>query len=142
MISLELARQLRDAGLIWRPADGDRFIVPDRAMDDQIFTISSMTVESRESPVGPLIAFNGVVEWALDAIERREVVWLPREDQLRQRLGSAFETLFRISDDEWHCTIQYDDQRDVLPARSPAEAYGLAVLTLLRHSNAALFDSA
>jgi hypothetical protein len=34
--------------------------------------------------------FNGTVEWALDSIAQSEVVWLPREDQLRDALGEAF----------------------------------------------------
>lgn len=90
MITLELARRLRDAGLDWKPTAGDRFVVPDRDMDDDVFVVSDMTVEVHDFPGGRVIGFNGTVEWALDSIDEREVVWLPRETQLRQRLGEAF----------------------------------------------------
>lgn len=90
MITLELAQQLRAAGLAWTPIAGDRFVVPDRDMDDEIFVLSDMTVEVHERPGGRIIGFNGTTEWALDSIEQQDVVWLPREDQLRALLGSAF----------------------------------------------------
>jgi hypothetical protein len=90
VITLELAERLRDAGLTWEPVPGDRFVVPDREMDDEVFVVSDMTVEVHEFPTGRVIGFNGTVEWALDSIEQREVVWLPRESQLRDRLGDAF----------------------------------------------------
>ena len=49
MISVDLARSLRDAGLRWSPAAGDRFVVADRNMDDEVFVLSDMTVEVRTS---------------------------------------------------------------------------------------------
>lgn len=93
MITLDLARQLRAAGLDWKPSAGDRFVVPDREMDDEVFVLSDMTVEIHEFPTGKVIGFNGTTEWALDSIEQEEVVWLPREDQLRELLGGSFESL-------------------------------------------------
>jgi hypothetical protein len=33
VLSGELARALRDAGLQWTPARGDSFVMPDRGMD-------------------------------------------------------------------------------------------------------------
>ena len=68
-------------------------MVPDRDMDDEVFVISDMVVEVHELPVGRLLGFNGTTEWALDSILQQEVLWLPREDQLRQLLGPAFVAL-------------------------------------------------
>ncbi len=93
MITLELARRLRGAGLAWEPAPGDRFVVPDRDMDDEVFVVSDMVVDVHDLPGGRVLGFNGTVEWALDNIAAAEVVWLPREDQLRGRLGAAFHRL-------------------------------------------------
>ena len=90
MITRELAERLRAAGLGWEPAAGDRFVVPDRDMDDDVFVISDMVVDLHDLPGGRVIGFNGTVEWALDSILATEVVWLPREDQLRDRLHDAF----------------------------------------------------
>jgi len=42
---------------------------------------------------GDVIGFNGTTEWALDSVEQDKVVWLPREDQLRDMLGEAFVSL-------------------------------------------------
>jgi hypothetical protein len=90
VIRLELARALKALGVPWSPAPGDRFVVPDREMDDDVFVVSDMTVEVHDFPSGKVIGFNGTVEWALDSIEHRAVVWLPRESQLRELLGEAF----------------------------------------------------
>lgn len=98
MISLDLARALRAAGLDWTPAAGDRFIVPDREMDDEVFVISDMAIEVHEYAAGREIGFNGTTEWALDSVEQQAVVWLPRETQLRELLGESFVRLERGAD--------------------------------------------
>ena len=79
--------------MTWTPAAGDRFMVPDRDMDDDVFAVSDMVVEVHELSTGRLLGFNGTTEWALDSIDQREVLWLPREDQLRAMLGEAFVSL-------------------------------------------------
>ena len=93
MISIDLALRLKEAGVVWTPASGDRFVVLERDMDDLIFAISDMVVEVMDLPTGRILAFNGTTEWALDDIEEREVVWLPGEDQLRAMLGETFVAL-------------------------------------------------
>ncbi len=93
VISIELARRLRDAGVPWTPQNGDRFHVPDRELDDMVFVVSDMVVEIIDVPTGPIFGFNGTTEWALDSIQQSEVLWLPREDQLRKLLGDAFVAL-------------------------------------------------
>lgn len=130
MISIELARQLRDAGLEWLPAEGDRFMIPDRDLEDHVFSISEMTVEALKIRDGVRISFNGAVEWALDSIMKREVVWLPSETQLRDRLGSAFESL-RRNGSGYRCHVVVDDQPRAYEAPDPDTAYALALLDLL-----------
>ena len=93
MISLDLARQLEDAGVPWVPGDGDRFMVPDRDLDDVLFVVSHMVVEVDDSSIGRVLKFNGTTEWALDIVESGEALWLPREDQLRVMLGPHFVAL-------------------------------------------------
>jgi hypothetical protein len=36
-----------------------------------------------------VVSFQGASEWALDSLVTTEVVWLPKEDQLRQTLEAA-----------------------------------------------------
>jgi hypothetical protein len=98
VIPFDLALALRDAGLAWKPAAGDRFTIPDRGLDDDVFVLSHMTIEVHQLPHGPVIGFNGTVEWALDDVAQDEAVWLPREDQLRELLGAGFQRLERIGD--------------------------------------------
>lgn len=93
MTSPDLALRLRDAGLAWVPANGDRFWLPDRDLDDAVFTVSDMVVEVRERASGRVLAFNGTTEWALDDVEEAEAVWLPRLDQLLAVLGERFVSL-------------------------------------------------
>jgi hypothetical protein len=98
MITVELARRLHEAGLEWVPGPGDRFVMADPAVRvgaglDDVFVVSEMTVDVADLPTGPLIRFNGTTEWALDSVEKQDVIWLPREAQLRDRLGAAFRRL-------------------------------------------------
>jgi hypothetical protein len=135
MISIELARSLRDAGLSWTPASGDQFVIPDRGLDGQVFAISEMTIDIRSSPGGKVIAFNGTVEWALDAILQREVVWLPSEGQLRELLGERFIALERDGD-VLRCVVDFDGHRMEYRDAAAANAYGRAVLHRLLHDSA------
>ncbi len=93
MITVELARALHRAGLPWVPRSGDRFIVPDRGMDDQVFHVSEMTIEVDAHRGHGVVKFNGTTEWALDSVAQDDVLWLPREDQLREALGEAMVAL-------------------------------------------------
>src|SRR3954467_1164468 len=127
VISLDLAVALRDAGLSWQPAPGDRFAIPDRDLDDDVFVLSNMTIEVHELPERTRIGFNGTTEWALDDLEKDEAIWLPREDQLRELLGGAFQSLARHAG-TYRVVTAFGD----FDAASPAEAYGIALLHLVR----------
>jgi hypothetical protein len=96
VITHELALELARLGLPWRPVSGDRFYVPDRDLDDEVFVVSGMSIEVSDLPSGTEMRFNGTVEWALDSIAQTEVVWLPREDQMRAALGVRFLRLERL----------------------------------------------
>jgi hypothetical protein len=98
MITVELALRLRTAGLEWSPASGDRFVIPDRGMDTEIFVVSQLTVDVHDAPTGRLLRFNGTTEWALDSVEQEAVVWLPWEGQLRDALGPRFRRLEPLGD--------------------------------------------
>jgi hypothetical protein len=98
MITLELARRLRAGGRSWLPAAGDRLIVETPGMEDEVFVLSDMTVEVHEFVDGSVVGFNGTTEWALDSVALRDVLWLPRETQLREALGDAFLALQRVGE--------------------------------------------
>jgi hypothetical protein len=139
MISVELALRLRAAGLEWTPSSGDRFVIPGREMDADVFVVSELTIDVHQAPTGPLIRFNGTTEWALDSVPQESVVWLPREGQLREALGARFRRLEPIGTLEqpgFAVVIEGADGTeerhvDVDAERAYARAL-LAVLTALR----------
>jgi hypothetical protein len=94
VLTRDLALALRAAGLAWNPAPGDAFVVPDRDLDDEVFVVSEMVIQTVDVPDGPaILAFNGTTEWALDSLEADEAVWVPHEHQLRALLGERFAAL-------------------------------------------------
>ena len=96
MLPIELATRLRTAGLTWTPRAGDRFVLPVSGMEEEVFVISDLTVDVHHFTTGDVIGFNGTTEWALDSVEQDKVVWLPREEQLRDLLGDSFVSLEQL----------------------------------------------
>ncbi len=130
MISLALARALAAAGLPWHPAAGDRFVVPDRDMDDEVFHVAEMTIEVHEHHGAGVVKFNGTTEWALDSIPATDVLWLPREDQLRAWLGERFVALERV-DGNWVVTYVVAGANRRTREPDTEDAYAGAVLDVL-----------
>ena len=126
MITIEQAGRLRKAGVLWAPAAGDRFVVPDRDMDEDVFVVSDMTVEVHDYQGSKVIGFNGTTEWALDSIEQREVIWLPREEQLRALLGNHFHTFEAVPGG-----FRVDLTDSTHTAEDAEQAYAQAVIHLL-----------
>jgi len=130
MISIELARALQDSGLPWKPQRGDNFRIDRVEVDDEVFTLSDMTVEAHTFPSGTVLGFNGTTEWALDSVSLEDALWLPREDQLRGILGSAFFSLARVGDGH-RVEAVIDGAPRAFAAEDAADAYGRALLALL-----------
>ena len=124
MVSLDLAIRLKAAGVGWLPANGDRFAIPNRELDDEVFVVSDMVVEVHDVLGGKVMGFNGTTEWALDSIPAGDVVWLPREDQLRDLLGADFVRLEAL-EGGW-VVVLADGSRHV--DIEPDRAYAHAVL--------------
>jgi hypothetical protein len=134
VLSVPLAKRLRDAGLVWKPSPGDRFVLPDRDMDDEVFVLSNMTIELHEMPEGQVIGFNGTTEWALDDVHKDEVLWMPREDQLRGLLGGTFQRLDRV-DGEYLVVSALGDAVSEVRAPDPEDAYAQALLRLITYAS-------
>jgi hypothetical protein len=141
MISTALARELRDAGLAWVPVSGDSFqLAPDNEnvadFEGDVFTVSDMTIEAHQFSTGTVLGFNGTTEWALDSVALDDALWLPREDQLRELLRGTFHSLLReVGDDglvRYTVRALIDDRDAAFQSDDPTEAYGLAVLALIR----------
>jgi hypothetical protein len=133
VITIELAVELARRGLPWKPASGDRFHVPDRDLDHEVFVVSGMSIEVSDLPSGTEMRFNGTVEWALDSIAQSEVIWLPREDQMRDVLGSRFVRLERLEGETaGYAVVLTGRGRDERYVDIDAErAYARALLSVL-----------
>jgi len=135
VISVKLAIRLREAGVTWEPAPGDRFVIPDRGLDDQTFVLSDMIVQVHELPRATVIGFNGTTEWALDDVEMDQTVWLPREDQLRELLGGTFREL-RRGPAGYEVVIDLLGEERTFAADTAEGAYAGALLHLLAAAGA------
>ncbi|HRC76859.1 MAG TPA: hypothetical protein PLO33_14370, partial [Kouleothrix sp.] len=89
MITPVVAQQLKDAGLVWEPAERDLFVMPEHNLDGQIFVVSALPALVQNFGGQQTITFHGSIEWALDYVVLSEAVWLPTESQLRERLAAA-----------------------------------------------------
>ncbi|HEY1530553.1 MAG TPA: pilus assembly protein CpaE [Galbitalea sp.] len=130
MISVPLARALRDSGLVWRPQAGDAFLIDVVEADDDVFYLSDMTVEAHSLVTGTELGFNGTTEWALDSVAIEEALWLPSEAQLRGALGPAFSSL-TLSDGQFRATAEIDGSSAEFVADSAEDAYARALIALL-----------
>lgn len=133
MISTELAAKLRDAGLVWKPVDGDQFRIAAPELAGDVFTVSTMTIEAHEFPTGTILGFNGTTEWALDSVAIEDALWLPREDQLRALLRSGFRALRRTGD-AYEVEVDLLGETRVFTDPEPVDAYGQALLALIELS--------
>ncbi len=137
MISMDMARKLKEAGLAWEPAQGDRFAVPDRGLDDRTFVVSEMATLIELIQGAEMVTFHGTAEWALDYVYLGEVVWLPEEAQLRQRLHAllageqppVYDLVFM--DEVFTCRFEWHGEALAFTAPDAADAYAAALLRVL-----------
>lgn len=130
MISSTDARALKDIGLRWEPASGDRFCIDTAELEHDVFTVSEMTVEPHQFDTGTILGFNGTTEWALDSVAIENALWLPREDQLRDLLGGAFRSLTK-TDVAFDVEIILGGAPAHFCGDDPPTAYGDAVFALI-----------
>ncbi len=137
MIALQLARQLKSAGLVWSPALHDFFAIPDRGMDSRLFVIGDMLTNIEFRSGVQVVAFQGASEWALDYLITSEAVWMPTEEQLREKLGSylaeEIQPAVQLScRPGWcRCKIIHQGQPLVFEAANASDAYGEALLHIM-----------
>ncbi|MFL6099726.1 MAG: hypothetical protein ACJ71T_07215 [Actinomycetales bacterium] len=131
MISVDLARALRTAGLSWLPSSGDRFIIDQPELQGQSFVLSDLTVDLHSFRGEQLLGFNGTVEWALDSVTVDQALWLPHEHQLREALGAAFRRLESLGADRVRVVVAVDGGAIEFDDESASSAYGRALLHLL-----------
>ncbi len=131
MISVGLARELRSAGVRWEPRAGDRFVVDQPEMTENVFWVSDFTVDVLKFGDQQVLGFNGTTEWALDSIEVVNCIWLPREDQLRELLGALLVRLEQGPDGGWSVTSKVAGSEQTVSDADVEHAYARALLAAL-----------
>jgi len=139
MISIELARKLKAAGLTWTPTKNDFFMIPDRSLDDSVFVISDMAILVEVLRGKQAVTFHGTPEWALDHMLVADLLWLPTESQLREQLEMRLvgepQPAINLASivDGYGCKIQFRSQVAAFEAFGASNAYALALLYVLKH---------
>lgn len=129
-VSVESAVRLRDAGLVWHPARFDFFHIPDRNLDDQVFVVADLSVDVQRLADGiAAITFNGAVEWSLDYILQQDVVWMPSETAIRERLAGHLRSLECLGSG-FRCTVEDGGRTASFDAATAADAYAEAWIWL------------
>jgi hypothetical protein len=135
MISTSLAMALRQAGLAWQPRERDCFTIPGGEFDGTIFSLHEQPALIEMVHGLPAITFHGSSEWALDHVMTSEVVWLPTETQLRDKLAlllAAAQPLSLVRTNSGYQCQAGDQQASTTSAE---EAYGQVLLALLLAQN-------
>jgi hypothetical protein len=135
VISSELALRLKQAGLEWRPAERDFFMMPEHNLDEQIFVVSALPALVQNFHSEMSITFHGSIEWALDYVLLSEAVWLPAEMQLRALLADAIgaDAPLRLDRTAAGYRVQIASGPDLLDfdAADAEDAYAQALLHVL-----------
>jgi hypothetical protein len=140
MISLEVAQKLKEAGLNWEPALHDFFAIPDRGMDERIFVISDMMITLELLSGMEVVSFQGASEWALDYLLASEVIWMPREEQLREALVTELlakgkpQVSLKGGLGDYRCAIMINNERKRFSGKNASQAYASALLYLMAQS--------
>ncbi len=137
MINPALALQLKEAGLEWLPTNRDNFMIPGGELANEVFSLNDQTILVQNLKGQTTVTFHGSAEWALDNVLLADVVWLPTETQLReaieQRLGGDTPSvILQWAEDGYRCILNHYDQQQEFVAAEAEDAYGGALLFLLR----------
>jgi len=141
MISSYLAEELKLAGLAWQPKLHDFFAIPDTELAQRVFVVSDMMIDVQQLLGQQTITFNGAVEWSLDYIVITEALWMPTETQLRLALQEYLMTQkqpavqLTSSLDSYHCHIRFMGKAHEFNAPSASDAYGQALLYVLKQTS-------
>ena len=133
MLDPKLAQQLARAGLEWTPAERDTFMIPETALDQQVFVISELTAMVQRLAGQQHITFHGSSEWALDHVMLRDATWLPSETQLRSAIEARApegQYLLERQPEGYRCLIAGARANGRFHA-SAEDAYAAALIHLL-----------
>ena len=121
----------------WTPAVDDKFANPDRGFDDRLFVIRDVMATMKIRHNLSVVTFQGTVAWTLDYLLVSEVVWMPREDQLRENIftyhldESQPELRLEYAKRGCRCDIKIYGIWRTFDVNEASETYAAALLYLL-----------
>ncbi len=130
MISLDVAKELKEAGLAWEPKLHDIFAIPFSGLEDRRFVFADLTVDVTPLAGLATITFGGSAEWSLDYIFRSDAVWLPSDSQLVELLDDRFQCLDN-TESGYRCSATVGADTFEFEEDNPSDAYGRALARLL-----------
>lgn len=137
MLSLNLAQQLKKAGLVWEPQLLDVFAIPDSELDDRRFVLTDVMAYIELFRGSPVVTFHGTAEWALDFVLQTEAVWIPSETQLRETIQTyASDVSLKQTAQGYECGLAYRGEWLVFGGAAACDVYGSALLQLLWRQDA------
>ena len=136
MIAIQLAADLRRAGLAWQPAERDCFSIPGGELDGHIFVLNQLPTLIEMLRGQPAITFHGSSEWAIDYLLTADALWIPSETQLRSAIErmagpDVAVALERRAPLQYHCHAG----TFAAEAEDAETAYANLLLKLLRKQN-------
>lgn len=139
MITIQLAADLRRAGLAWQPAERDCFAIPGGELDGHVFVLNQLPTLIEMLRGQPAITFHGSSEWAIDYLLTADALWIPSETQLRSAIErivgpDAAVALERRAPHQYRCHAGAVSAE----AEDAETAYATLLLTLLRQRNEAV----
>lgn len=136
MIEVDLARQLKDAGLAWQPTERDCFTIPDSQLDGQVFVLSQVMTQLALLKGQPALTFHGSSEWALDYLFTTDALWLPSEAQLRQAIerlaGDDAALVLERTRQGYRCRVSSGEAAWAGEAAGADAAYAKTLLAILQ----------
>lgn len=142
MIDVELAMQLKQAGLEWHPTKRDNFMIPHGELAQEVFTLNDQSIFVQSVRGEYTVMFHGSAEWALDHVLVTDVIWLPSESQLREAIqnrieGPAPSLTLHWDATGYHCQLVNLGDEHTFDGGTAEEAYGHALFFLLRRDELA-----
>jgi hypothetical protein len=135
VLSVDLAIELRRAGLAWQPAERDCFAIPGEQFEGQVFSLNQLPTLIEFLRGHPAITFHGSSEWALDYLLTSEAVWLPSETQLREKLATLLGPDAPLALERASGGYRCRAGAHIAEHATAEDAYGQALLAILRERN-------
>jgi len=136
MMRGSLAQGLYDAGIRWRPENGDWFCLDTNDVDPWLVAPGAIELGMHDGAT--VLMFHGASEWAMDAVQAVDATWLPSESQVRQLLlehaGAGVVVQLESRHEGVRCRLRLEDWLYESSAEQAVDAYASVLLAVLQRA--------